>query len=45
MDSNSDSYGIEPIVFNSNTNNDTNSDADYDADSGINYNDACEAPT
>ena len=56
-DSDSNSYRIEPTVFNSNADSDTdsntNSDADYNADSGINYNansiagsnDAYKAPT
>ena len=52
-DSNGDSYGTEPTVFNSNTDSDANSDANCDADSGINYNansiagsnNACKAPT
>jgi hypothetical protein len=39
-DSDSDSYGIEPTVFDS----DADSDADYNADSSINCNDACKAP-
>ena len=51
-DSNGNSYGIEPTVFNSNADSNANSNADYDADSSINYNansiarsnDACEAP-
>ena len=37
-DSDGNSYGTEPTVFNSNTNSDANSDANYDADSGINCN-------
>jgi hypothetical protein len=52
MDSDGNSYGIEPTVFNSNANSDTNSNADCDADSSINCNadsivesnDACETP-
>jgi len=40
-DSDGNSYGTEPTVFNS----DADSDADCNADSGINCNDACEAPT
>ena len=51
-DSDGDSYGTEPTVFNSNTDSDADSDADCDANSGINYNansiarsdDACKAP-
>jgi hypothetical protein len=38
MDSDSDSYRIEPTVFNSNTDSNADSDADYNANSGINYN-------
>ena len=38
MDSNSNSYGIEPTIFNSNTNSNTNSNANCDANSSINYN-------
>ena len=37
-DNNSNSYGTEPIVFNSNANSNADSNADYNADSGINYN-------
>ena len=52
MDSDSDSYGTEPTVFDSNTDSNANSNADCDADSGINCNansivrsnNACEAP-
>jgi len=36
MDSDGDSYGTEPTVFDSNTDSDADSDADCDADSGIN---------
>ncbi|XTI84445.1 hypothetical protein V2W45_1339489 [Cenococcum geophilum] len=51
-DSDGDSYGTEPTVFDSNANSDADSNADCDADSGINCdadsiaesNDACEAP-
>jgi len=39
-DSDGDSYGTEPTVFDS----DADSDADCNADSGINCDDACEAP-
>ena len=40
MDINSDgnSYGTEPTVFNSNANSNTNSNANCDANSCINYN-------
>ena len=52
MDSDSNSYGTEPTVFNSNADSDTDSNADCNADSGINRNansiarsnNACEAP-
>jgi len=37
IDSDSDSYGIEPTVFDSNTNSDTDSNANCDVNSGINY--------
>ena len=40
IDSDGNSYGTEPTVFDSNA----NSDADCNADSGINYNDAYKAP-
>jgi len=38
MDSDGDSYGIEPTVFNSNADSDADSNADCDADNGINCN-------
>ena len=38
MDSNSNSYGTEPTILNSNTNSNANSNANCDTDSGINYN-------
>jgi hypothetical protein len=38
INSNGDSYGTEPTVFNSNTNSDANSDADCNTDSSINCN-------
>jgi hypothetical protein len=52
-DSDGDSYGTEPTVFDSNTDSDTDSNADCNTNSGINCdansiarsNDACEAPT
>ena len=37
-DSDGNSYGTEPTVFNSNTDSNTDSNADYNADSSINYN-------
>jgi len=51
-DSDGDSYGTEPTVFDSNANSDADSNADCDTDSGINYNadsiagsnNTCEAP-
>jgi len=36
MDSDGDSYGTEPTVFNSNTDSNADSDANCDANSGIN---------
>jgi len=45
MDSDSNSYGIELTVFNSNTDSNTDRNADCDANSGINYNNAYRAPT
>ena len=52
IDSDSNSYGTEPTVFNSNADSNANSNANCDANSGINYNtnsiaksnDACKAP-
>ena len=52
IDSDGNSYGIEPTVFNSNADSNTNSNADCNADSNINYNansiarsnNACKAP-
>jgi len=51
-DSDGNSYGIEPTVFNSNANSDADSNANCDTDSGINCNansiagsnNACKAP-
>ena len=51
--SNGNSYGTEPTVFNSNADSNADSNANYDANSGINCNansiaksnDACKAPT
>ena len=37
-DSNSNSYGTELTVFNSNTDSNADSNTDYNADSGINCN-------
>ena len=37
-DSDGDSYGTEPTVFDSNTDSNANSNADCNADNGINYN-------
>jgi len=37
-DSDGDSYGTEPTVFNSNTDSNTDSNANCDANNGINYN-------
>jgi len=53
MDSDSDSYGTELTIFDSNTNSNADSDADCNADNGINYdtnsiarfNNAYKAPT
>ena len=44
MDSDSNSYGIEPTVFNSNIDSNINSDADYNTNSSINYSNAYKAP-
>ena len=52
MDSDSNSYGTELTVFNSNADSDADSNANCDADSGINCNadsiarsnNTCEAP-
>ena len=38
MDSDGNSYGIEPTVFNSNADSDTDSNTDSDADSDADYN-------
>ena len=51
MDSDGNSYGIKPTIFNSNTNSNADSNANYNANSGISCdansiarsNDACEA--
>jgi len=52
IDSDGNSYGTEPTVFNSNTDSNADSNADYNADSSINcnansiarFNDAYKAP-
>ena len=38
IDSNGNSYGTEPTIFDSNTNSDANSDANCNTNSGINCN-------
>jgi len=38
MDSDGNSYGTEPTVFNSNADSNADSNANYNTDSGINYN-------
>jgi hypothetical protein len=43
-DSDGDSYGTEPTVFDGNTDSNADNNADCDANSSINYNDAYKAP-
>jgi hypothetical protein len=49
IDSDSNSYKIEPTIFNSDADSDTNCDADsginYNANSITRFNNACKTPT